>query len=152
MDSREVKYRDKDPSIRFSSPTLFYDNYCKICYTYAKIISLLSRGRISVRGMYTEDSEWIRRIVGPSEYILMPWFYSPRNRKIYGGRSMILPLLREMIIGLFKRGNNVFADLKPENCSAVLPCSGLKGFVYRTLTILLKSKTIDLKRENYPTT
>ncbi|MEZ0289498.1 MAG: hypothetical protein ABWJ42_00190 [Sulfolobales archaeon] len=126
------------------TPVLFYDNYCKICYNLAKIISIFSRGRVAIIGMYSRESSWIREIIDPTIYHYMPWLYSPKKKCVYGGRALILPLLKEMIIGMIRGGKERFRDPPPDKCSATLPCEGFIGLVYRLAHIAFKSKTIKL--------
>ncbi|MCC6061982.1 MAG: hypothetical protein LM581_03335 [Desulfurococcales archaeon] len=138
-----------DPDvIRFvknlKSPLLLYDNYCTLCYRYAKIVWRLSRGRIAVLGMYSVDTEKIRDLIDFSIYTSVPWLIKPDECVMYGGRSMILPILKEILKGFFKKGENLFTDPPPRACSEILPCKGFKGLIYRTVHIMIKSFKIKI--------
>lgn len=139
----------KDPEViealkSIESPTLLYDNYCKLCYRFAKAIWRLSRGRIAVVGMYSKQAMWLRSLIDPKIYSSVSWFIVPGRDIVYGGRSSIIPILKEILIGLVKGGENPFRDPMPSTCSEILPCSGIKGFIYRTTHILIKSHKVRL--------
>ncbi len=123
------------------SAVLFYDNYCPLCYRIAKIVWILSRKRIKIIGMYSDDAKYIRELIDLEEYQLMPWLIY--RGKIYGGRKIIFPILKEILKGILKPGNHSFDDEYPTTCSAILPCKGLSGFIYRTWSLLSKSKIIE---------
>jgi hypothetical protein len=144
-----LEIRVEDPSIisiinDLKSPTLFYDNYCRLCYRFAKAIWRLSRGRIAVVGMYSKQAMWLRSLIDPKIYSSVSWFMLPGKDVIYGGRSSIVPILKEILRGLVKGGDNDFKDPAPTTCSEILPCSGIKGFIYRTVHILIKSQKIKI--------
>ncbi len=139
----------KDPAAiealrSINSPTLFYDNYCRLCYRYAKIIWRLGRGRIAVIGMYSRQAGWLRSLIDPKIYSSVSWFIVPGRDVIYGGRSSIIPIIKEILVGLVKGGDNRFKDPAPTTCSEILPCGGIKGFIYRTIHILIKSHKVKL--------
>jgi len=151
-----LEIRVEDPSIisiikGIKSPTLFYDNYCRLCYRFAKAIWRLSRGRIAVVGMYSKQALWLRSLIDPKTYSSVSWFMLPGREVIYGGRSSIVPILKEILKGLLKRGDNDFKDPSPTTCSEILPCSGIKGFIYRTIHILIKSQKIKIIASTSPT-
>jgi len=144
-----LEVRVEDPSIistikGIESPTLFYDNYCRLCYRFAKAIWWLSRGRIAAVGMYSKQASWLRSLIDPRIYSSVSWFIVPGKDIVYGGRSSIAPILKEILIGLVKGGKNEFRDPMPTTCSEILPCSGLKGFIYRTIHILVKSEKVKI--------
>jgi len=139
----------KDPTVigalrSINSPTLFYDNYCRLCYRFAKAIWKLSRGRIAVVGMYSKEAGWLRSLMDLKTFSSVSWFVVPGRDIIYGGRSSIIPIVKEILIGLVKGGGNDFKDPMPTTCSEILPCSGVKGFIYRTIHILIKSHKVKL--------
>lgn len=147
----EVEVRD--PTVietlkNIDSPTLFYDNYCRLCYRFAKAIWRLSRGRIAVIGMYSKQAVWLRTLIDPKIYSSVSWFIVPGRDIVYGGRSSIAPILKEILVGLVKGGRNTFRDPMPTTCSEILPCSGIKGFIYRTAHILIKSHKVRLLYAN----
>ncbi|MEM1611109.1 MAG: hypothetical protein QXQ57_05645 [Sulfolobales archaeon] len=151
-----LEIRVEDPSVMsmikgLKSPTLFYDNYCRLCYRFAKIIWRLSRGRIAVVGMYSKQAAWLRSLIDPKIYSSVSWFMIPGRDVIYGGRSSIIPILKEIFKGLVKGGDNDFKDTAPTTCSEILPCSGIKGFIYRTLHIVIKSQKIRIITSTSPT-
>ncbi|MDT7889245.1 MAG: hypothetical protein RQ885_09775 [Desulfurococcales archaeon] len=126
------------------SPILLYDNYCRLCYRFARAIWRLSRGRIAAVGMYSKEAMWLRSLLDPKIYSSVSWFILPGKDVIYGGRSSIVPILKEILIGLVRGGDNDFRDPVPTTCSEILPCSGIKGFIYRTIHILVKSSKIKI--------
>lgn len=127
--------------IRIEMPILLYDNYCSVCYTMAKIAWKLSRKRIIVIGMYTKEADFIRHLINPKTYQTMSWLLY--NNKIFGGRKIILPIIKEIIKGITKPGDHIFMDQKPKTCSSYLPCKGLKGLIFRLTLLLTRSYKID---------
>lgn len=120
-------------------PTLYYDNYCKLCYRIAKIVWRLSRGRIAVVGMYSEEALWIRSLVGSEIYPTMSWLIVPEKGLLLGGRASMVPIVKEIFKGIVRGGSSVFRDPPPKACSEIMPCSGIKGLVYRILATLVKT-------------
>ena len=86
-------------SMPVGRPILLYDNDCGICTRFAHVASSLSKGWVDTVGLFTERGRWIK-----SE------FFRPGDRPDemfwlllagtgYGGRSGLLPLVREVIRG-----------------------------------------------------
>lgn len=120
-------------------PTLYYDNYCKLCYRIAKAVWRLSRGRIAAVGMYSGEALWIRSLVGGEVFPTMPWLFLPEKGLLLGGRASIVPVLEEILRGILEKGDRAFTDPPPKACSEAMPCSGIKGLVYRTASMLVKT-------------
>jgi len=112
---------------KLKSPLLLYDNYCTLCYRYAKIVWRLSRGRIAVLGMYSVDTEKIRDLIDFSIYTSVPWLIKPDECVMYGGRSMILSILKEILKGFFKKERTSLQILLPEHVQRYFPVKVLKG-------------------------
>jgi hypothetical protein len=81
-------------------PILLYDNDCGICSRFAKIARKTSKGWIDAVGLFTQRGTRIKAD-----------FFSPRDHPDdmfwlligdvgYGGRSGLLPLVREIVRGL----------------------------------------------------
>jgi len=142
-----IEVRVEDPEVlnsirNLDSPMLFYDNYCRLCYRFAKAIWRLSRGRIAAVGMYSKQAMWLRSLIDPRIYSSVSWFIVPGRDLVYGGRASVIPIIKEILAGLVKGGSIAFTDPIPTTCSEIIPCSGVKGFIYRTIHIIIKSHKI----------
>jgi hypothetical protein len=79
-----------------SRPVLLYDNDCGICSRFARIAEKTSKGWVETVGHFTSrgtkiKSEFFRPVDHPEE---MFWLLLG-----YGGRSGLLPLIREIVRG-----------------------------------------------------
>jgi hypothetical protein len=99
---------------------LLYNERCAICYRMARYTWKLTRGRIRIIGMFSKRAtpyrEAIMKMLGNNEdlYSSMPWLID--GRKAMGGISIVLPVVLEAIISIFKPGNQSFGDPKPMQC------------------------------------
>ncbi len=134
MSVKEILLTDRELIERINSiriPVLFYDNKCSVCYDIASFLHRLFRKRLLVIGEFSEDASWLRELVGFEEFIKMPWFYDPEKKILYGGRSMLLPILKYFTKSFFRSfEKTVFRDTRPGTCSAIHPCSYFGGLLY----------------------
>ncbi len=99
---------------------LLYNDRCSICYRMARIAWRITRGRIKILGMYSEEAREYRskilNILGGDEkiYSSMPWLID--SKKIRGGISILPPIILETLISVIRPGNNSFLDPKPLGC------------------------------------
>ena len=86
--------------MQFVRPILLYDNDCGICSRFARIAERTSKGWIDTVGLFTRRGLRIKSN-----------FFTPGDRPDdnfwllvgdvgYGGRSGLLPLVREIVRGL----------------------------------------------------
>jgi len=121
---------------------LLYNDRCSICYRMARIAWRITRGRIKILGMYSEEAREHRSkildILGGNEeiYSSMPWLID--SKKIRGGISILPPIILEALISVAKPGSNVFLDPKPLGCEPRIKNNDLASRItYRLRTIYL---------------
>ena len=126
-------------------PILIYDNNCGPCWKYAKIARRLSRGRIRLLGHYdvTDDLYKIKEVVFPAGYdpTIMSWLIN--NKGAYGGRAWVLPLTKEIILGLLfgsARGSTKLGVEKANENSNVATCSRNPGWFQNWSCFLKNAK------------
>jgi hypothetical protein len=89
----------------FQRPLLIYDDKCYSCAKFAKAVSMLSRGWIRVAGhYYSQEAKEAKEIIFPPGYDATKMFWLVKKTGAYGARSGLLPVVREVIVGLFRGG------------------------------------------------
>ena len=88
----------------FDQPVLIYDNKCSPCWNAARIAEKLSRGRMRLMGHYesSDDLTKLKQAIFPPGYdpTSMSWLVNKNGA--YGGRAWIVPLICEIIRGIFE--------------------------------------------------
>lgn len=85
---------------------MIYDDKCYSCAKFAMAASALSRGWIRTAGhYYSQEAKEAKEAVFPKGYDATKMFWLINKTGAYGARSGILPLVREVIAGLFKGGD-----------------------------------------------
>ena len=85
---------------------MIYDDKCYSCAKFAKAASALSRGWIRTAGhYYSQEAKEAKAAIFPKGYDATKMFWLINKTGAYGARSGILPLAREVVIGLFKGGD-----------------------------------------------
>jgi hypothetical protein len=106
----------------FSQPLLIYDDKCSSCAKFAMTASFLSRGRIRTAGhYYSEEAKNAKKLVFPTDYDPTKMFWLINKNGAYGARSGLLPIIKEIIIGIVKGGKNpdkytIACDYKEMSC------------------------------------
>lgn len=92
----------------FSRPLLIYDDKCSSCGKFAQIASILSRRWIRTAGhYYSEEAINAKKLVFPPNYDPTKMFWLINENGAYGARSGLLPVMKEIIKGIFKGGRNI---------------------------------------------
>jgi hypothetical protein len=87
----------------FARPILIYDDKCSSCTKFAKTANTLSRGWIHIAGhYYSHEGKEAKKIVFPAEYDATKMFWLINKSGAYGARRGLIPVIREIIIGLFR--------------------------------------------------
>ena len=96
------------PSSIFSRPLLIYDDECSSCGKFAQIASILSRGWIRTAGhYYSEEAKNAKKLIFPPNYNPTKMFWLINENGAFGARSGLLPVMKEIIKGIFKGGKNL---------------------------------------------
>ncbi len=118
-------------------PLVIYDNQCYLCIKFAKLVTILARGRLRIIGHYTELGKKIREEILDSSALEMFWFVD--GKTAYGGRAGLFPLLLAIISAKGKT-----EDLSIQE-SDDLGCKNTKAVFLRSASILTNSKKIKIK-------
>jgi hypothetical protein len=96
------------PSSIFSRPLLIYDDKCSSCGKFAQIASILSRGWIRTAGhYYSEEAKNAKKLIFPPNYDPTKMFWLINENGAFGARAGLLPVMKEIIKGIFKGGKNL---------------------------------------------
>jgi hypothetical protein len=89
----------------FQRPLLIYDDKCYSCAKFAKIASALSRGWIKIAGhYYSQEAKEAKGMIFPAGYDATKMFWLVNRNGAHGARSGLVPLAKEIIVGVFRGG------------------------------------------------
>jgi hypothetical protein len=78
---------------------------CYSCTKFAKAASALSRGWIRTAGhYYSQEAKEAKEMIFPPGYDATKMFWLVNRNGAHGARSGLLPLAKEIIIGIFRGG------------------------------------------------
>ncbi|OLC84256.1 MAG: hypothetical protein AUJ08_04230, partial [Thaumarchaeota archaeon 13_1_40CM_3_50_5] len=84
---------------------LIYDDKCYSCAKFAKAASVLSRGWIRIAGhYYSQEAKKAKEMIFPPGYDATRMFWLVNRNGAHGARSGLLPVVREIIVGMFRGG------------------------------------------------
>ena len=117
---------------------LLYNERCSICYRLARLAYIITRGRIAILTMFSDDSKIYRDLVlkyvkDYSVYESMPWVID--GEKIYGGISIMKPIIIESFKAIIKPGKYRFSYKKPLGCEPDVGKTGFIGSIIRSFKI-----------------
>ncbi|MEM2203409.1 MAG: hypothetical protein QXI22_03545 [Sulfolobales archaeon] len=135
---------------------LLYNDRCSICYRMARIAWRITRGRIKILGMYSEEAGEYRSkildILGGNEeiYSSMPWLID--SKKIRGGISILPPIILESLISVARPGSNAFLDPKPPGCEPRIENNDLVSRItywLRTIYLMISQSYSSILTKRY---
>ena len=95
-------------SSSFERPLLIYDDKCYSCAKFAKLASTLSRGWIRTVGhYYSQEAKEVKATIFPPDYDATKMAWLVNRRGAHGARSGLLPLAKEILVGIFRGGEKV---------------------------------------------
>ena len=98
-------------SSTFKRPLLIYDDKCYSCAKFAKVASMLSRGWIRAAGhYYSRAAKETKEMIFPAGYDATKMFWLINRSGAHGARSGLLPLAKEILVGIF-RGRGKVDDI-----------------------------------------
>jgi hypothetical protein len=98
-------------SSSFKRPLLIYDDKCYSCAKFAKVASMLSRGWIRAAGhYYSQVAKEAKEMIFPTDYDATKMFWLINTSGAHGARSGLLPLAKEILVGIF-RGSGKVSDI-----------------------------------------
>src|ERR671931_1554970 len=94
-------------SSSFVRPLLIYDDTCYSCAMFAKMARTLSRGWIRAAGhYYSQEAKEAKKMIFRPDYDATKMFWLINKSGAHGARSGLLPLAKEILVGIF-RGEGV---------------------------------------------
>jgi hypothetical protein len=100
----------------FQRPLLIYDDKCYSCAKFAKAASALSRGWIKTAGhYYSQEAKEAKEVIFPPGYDATKMFWLVNRRGAHGARSGLLPLAKEIMMGIF-RGDGDASSVSAAAC------------------------------------
>ena len=129
----------------FKRPLLIYDDKCYSCAKFAKVASILSRGWIRTAGhFYSQEATDAKEMIFHDDYDATKMFWLINRSGAYGARSGLLPLAKEIFIGIFRGGgkiSDINASCEFTNTDYNLSCYTFKGILKRIIGTLRKGTT-----------
>ena len=124
----------------FSRPLLIYDDKCSSCGKFAKAASILSRGWIRTAGHYfSEEAKNAKKLVFPADYDPTKMFWLINENGAYGARSGLIPVMKEIITGIFKGEKNLDNYAITCEYSKEMSCMYTKNTIKRFINMMQNS-------------
>lgn len=123
--------------IKENLPIVVFDNQCYLCMKFAKCVNFFARGKITIVGHYSNFGTKIRDEILDESALDMFWFID--QKKAYGGRAALFPLIKSIISNKTKRSSTINLN---ENCEQ--ECKTVKAVFVRSSSLFTNSKKIDL--------
>ncbi|WP_185736664.1 hypothetical protein [Candidatus Nitrosopumilus sp. SW] len=118
-------------------PLVVFDNQCYLCVKFAKFVDFFARGKMRMVGHYTKEGESIREKILDESALEMFWVID--EKKAYGGRSALLPLIKTIFSNKSKKFPTMGID---EQCSQ--DCKSVKAVFVRSTSLISNSKIIKI--------
>lgn len=142
---------------KFSRPFMIYDDTCLSCQKFAKIANVISRGWIRIGGhYYSEEAIRTKTAVFPKNYESTKMFWIINSNGAFGGRAGLMPLIKEVLVGLFIHGehrherkefNPIHAEISKDKCvNKTSSCESIKGTIDRVITLLKSSAKLPVHK------
>ncbi len=123
--------------IKENVPIVLFDNQCYLCMKFAKMVNFFARDKITIVGHYSEFGEEIRKSILDESALDMFWFIN--QKRAYGGRAALLPLLKSILSEKTKKTSMYQID---DSCEQ--DCKTVKAVFVRSVSLITNSKIIDL--------
>jgi hypothetical protein len=136
---------------------MIYDDTCLSCQKFAKIANVISRGWIRIGGhYYSEEAIRTKTAVFPKNYESTKMFWIINSNGAFGGRAGLMPLIKEVLVGLFIHGehrherrefNPIHAEISKDKCvNKTSSCESIKGTIDRVITLLKSSAKLPVHK------
>ena len=124
--------------LKDSVPLVIYDNQCRVCIKFAKIVNYLAKGKLRLIGHYTDFGKQIRENFLDQSALEMFWFID--SKTAYGGRAALGPLFSAI---LHVKDNNSENMVFQESCD--IKCNDTAAVFFRSVSLLTNSRKIKIK-------
>jgi hypothetical protein len=136
---------------------MIYDDTCLSCQRLAKIANVISRRWIRIGGhYYSEEAIRTKKAVFPKNYESTKMFWIINSNGAFGGRAGLMPLIKEVLVGLFihneyrherKEFNPMHAEISIDKCAnKTSSCESIKGTIDRVITLLKSSAKLPVHK------
>jgi len=119
-------------------PIVVFDNQCYLCVKFAKFVGFFTRGKVRMIGHYTKEGENIREKILDESALEMFWFID--EKKAYGGRSALLPVIKTIFSNKLKK----FPKMEMDN-QCTQDCKSVKVVFLRSASLISKSGIIKIE-------
>ena len=123
--------------LKDSVPLVVYDNQCRVCIQFAKVVNYLAKGKLRLIGHYTDFGKQIRENFLDQSALEMFWFID--SKTAYGGRAALGPLFSAI---LHVKGTNSENMVFQESCD--IKCNDTTAVFFRSASLLTNSKKIKI--------
>ena len=120
-------------------PLVVYDNQCRVCIKFAKVVNYLAKGKLRLIGHYSDFGKQIRENFLDSSALEMFWFID--GKTAYGGRAALCPLFSAI---LHLKGTNSENIKFQESCD--IKCNNSTAVFFRSASLLTNSKKIKIDK------
>ena len=124
--------------LKDSVPLVVYDNQCRVCIQFAKVVNYLAKGKLRLIGHYTDFGKQIRENFLDQSALEMFWFID--SKTAYGGRAALGPLFSAI---LHVKGTNSENMVFQESCD--IKCNDTTGVFFRSVRLLTNCRKYKLK-------
>ena len=124
--------------LKDSVPLVVYDNQCRVCIQFAKVVNYLAKGKLRLIGHYTDFGKQIRENFLDQSALEMFWFID--SKTAYGGRAALGPLFSAI---LHVKDNNSENMVFQESCD--IKCNDTAAVFFRSVSLLTNSRKIKIK-------
>ena len=124
--------------LKDSVPLIIYDNQCRVCIQFARVVNYLAKGRLRLIGHYTDFGKQIRENFLDQSALEMFWFID--SKTAYGGRAALGPLFSAI---LHVKGTNSENMVFQESCD--IKCNDTTAVFFRSVSLLTNSRKIKIK-------
>ena len=124
--------------LKDSVPLVVYDNQCRVCIQFAKVVNYLAKGKLRLIGHYTDFGKQIRENFLDQSALEMFWFID--SETAYGGRAALGPLFSAI---LHVKGTNSENMVFQESCD--IKCNDTAAVFFRSVSLLTNSRKIKIK-------
>ena len=124
--------------LKDSVPIVVYDNQCRVCIQFAKVVNYLAKGKLRLIGHYTDFGKQIRENFLDQSALEMFWFID--SKTAYGGRAALGPLFSAI---LHVKDNNSENMVFQESCD--IKCNDTAAVFFRSVSLLTNSRKIKIK-------
>jgi hypothetical protein len=138
-------------SSKFTQPLLIYDDKCTSCEKFAKAVAKISRGWIRIAGhYYSQDAIDLKKMIFPINYDPTEMFWLINKKGAFGARAGLFQVIKEIIIGNFKKklkdrhienfnNKNLVVKCNYQNKES---CMSTKNTINRIINMLKNSKKV----------